>query len=190
MIQSNRLEPDDTLFVFLRVENRQVAKVRMYSNGCPVDAGNRRVTWLADVKPADSVALMAELANDPARDVTKGAVAALAHHAGRDALQPLLRIARRAPEPKSRSEALFWLAQRAGQEAVGAITDAIANDPETKVKKQAVFALSQLPPDEGVPRLIEVARTHANPAVRKQAMFWLGQSKDPRALSFFEEILR
>jgi hypothetical protein len=26
--------------------------------------------------------------------------------------------------------------------------------------------------------------------VRKQAMFWLGQSKDPRALKFFEEILR
>jgi hypothetical protein len=25
--------------------------------------------------------------------------------------------------------------------------------------------------------------------VRKQAMFWLGQSKDPRALKFFEEIL-
>jgi hypothetical protein len=26
--------------------------------------------------------------------------------------------------------------------------------------------------------------------VRKQAMFWLGQSKDPRALAFFEQILK
>jgi hypothetical protein len=25
--------------------------------------------------------------------------------------------------------------------------------------------------------------------VRKQAMFWLGQTKDPRAVKFFEEIL-
>jgi len=25
--------------------------------------------------------------------------------------------------------------------------------------------------------------------VRKQAMFWLGQSKDPRALDFFTQIL-
>ena len=58
-----------------------------------------------------------------------------------------------------------------------------------EVKKKAVFALSQLPADEGVPRLIQVARTNKNPAVRKQAMFWLGQSKDPRALAFFEEIL-
>jgi hypothetical protein len=40
-----------------------------------------------------------------------------------------------------------------------------------------------------VPLLIQTARTNKNPVVRKQAMFWLGQSKDPRALAFFEEIL-
>ena len=58
------------------------------------------------------------------------------------------------------------------------------------MKKNAVFALSQLPKNEGVPLLIKVARTNANPAVRKQAMFWLGQSKDPRALDFFAEVLK
>jgi HEAT repeat protein len=57
------------------------------------------------------------------------------------------------------------------------------------VKKQAVFALSQLPKDEGIPLLIQVARKNNNPVVRKQAMFWLGQSNDPRALQFFEEVL-
>ena len=62
-------------------------------------------------------------------------------------------------------------------------------DPETEVKRKAVFALSQLPHDEGVPKLIEIARTHRTPEVRKQAFFWLGQTKDPRAIQFFEEIL-
>jgi HEAT repeat protein len=52
-----------------------------------------------------------------------------------------------------------------------------------------VFALSQLPREEGVPKLMEVARNNRNPQVRKQAMFWLGQSHDPRAVKFFEEIL-
>jgi hypothetical protein len=37
--------------------------------------------------------------------------------------------------------------------------------------------------------LIQVARNNRNAAVRKQAMFWLGQSQDPRAVKFFEEIL-
>jgi hypothetical protein len=41
-----------------------------------------------------------------------------------------------------------------------------------------------------VPLLIDTARRNRNPVVRKQAMFWLGQSNDPRALSFFEEVLK
>jgi hypothetical protein len=49
--------------------------------------------------------------------------------------------------------------------------------------------MSQLPKDEGVPKLIEIARTQRNREVRKQAFFWLGQSNDPRALSFFEQVL-
>ena len=88
-----------------------------------------------------------------------------------------------------RSQALFWLAQKAGKEAIAVIAGAIDNDPDTEVKKKAVFALSQLPKDEGVPKLMDVARTNRNPEVRKQAMFWLGQSHDPRAVKFFEEIL-
>ena len=198
VIQSNRLEPADTLLVFLRLENRRIERVRTFDDGCPIDAGNRPVTWLRDVKPAESVALLAAIAEGQAglatagaeHTVSKGALAGLAQHAGSDAIQPLLRLARRSPEPKRRGEALFWLAQRAGHEASAAITDAIANDPDTAVKKRAVFALSQLPSEEGVPKLIEVARGHQNPAVRKQAMFWLGQSKDPRALTFFEEVLK
>ncbi len=79
---------------------------------------------------------------------------------------------------------------KAGQKVAAAITERIEQDPDTEVKKRAVFALSQMPKDEGVPLLINVARTNTNPAVRKQAMFWLGQSKDPRAVEFFAEILK
>jgi hypothetical protein len=106
-----------------------------------------------------------------------------------DALTAMIEAAHSDKSDRVRGQAIFWLAQKAGQKAVAAITDALENDPETEVKKKAVFALSQLPADEGVPRLIQVARTHKNSEVRKQAMFWLGQSKDPRALSFFEEVL-
>jgi len=40
-----------------------------------------------------------------------------------------------------------------------------------------------------VPLLINVAKTNKNPAVRKKAIFWLGQSHDPRALDFLEELV-
>jgi HEAT repeat protein len=93
-------------------------------------------------------------------------------------------------DTKVREQALFWLAQKAGKKATAALTDAIQNDPETDVKKKAVFALSQLPKDESVPQLIHVADTNSNPVIRKEAIFWLGQSHDPRALTYLEQVLK
>jgi hypothetical protein len=190
--RSLRLEPADTFYIFVRIEKREIERVRIFSEDCALEAGGRPVTWLTGVRPTDSVAFLAALAEDTSAGsrAMKGALSALAQHGVPEAVQPLIRLARQAPDSKVRGEALFWLAQRAGARAAAAITEAIEHDPETEVKKRAVFALSQLPKDEGVPKLIEVARTHRNPAVKKQAMFWLGQSKDPRALAFFEEVLK
>jgi len=50
--------------------------------------------------------------------------------------------------------------------------------------------LSQLPKEDGVPQLIHVADTNGNPVVRKEAFFWLGQSQDPRALAYLEQVLK
>ena len=84
---------------------------------------------------------------------------------------------------------LFWLGQKAGKKAINALNEA-TEDPDRAVKKKAVFALSQLPRDEAVPQLIHVADTNKDPAIRKEAMFWLGQTKDPRALDYFEKVLK
>jgi hypothetical protein len=189
------VEPPSEMRVYARVENRSVSRVRTFSLDCDVDSGGVQVVPLANVTVDDSVAWLAGLARSTGdgsatlNSVHMPALSALALHPGTAATITLVALARNDQRPRVRSQALFWLSQRAGDKAIGAISDAIAHDPETEVKRRAVFALSQLPRDEGVPRLIEVARTNANPAVRKQAMFWLGQTKDPRAVSFFEEIL-
>lgn len=185
---------DGEVVVLLRVADRQVERVRAFSADCEVDAGGRRVVWLTGVRPAASVALLKDLAESrppqAGKDkVRSGAIVAISAHDGPESTDALIRLAKDHTSGRARADALFWLAQKAGLKAAGAITDAIENDPDTKVKERAVFALSQLPGDEGVPKLIEVARTNRNPKVRQQAMFWLGQSKDPRALKFFEEVL-
>jgi hypothetical protein len=184
-----RLDSGDMFFVFYRIEQGQVSRIRTFSEECPLDAGGRTIDWLTGVNPGESVSLLATYVTAPARRTADAALAAISMHADGSALDTLAKFARGADSTHVRGQALFWLAQRAGQKAVGVITAALENDPETDVKRRAVFALSQLPRDEGVPLLINVARTNANPAVKKQAIFWLGQSKDPRALKFFEEIL-
>jgi hypothetical protein len=146
--------------------------------------------WLGSARGASGAALLARMMKtDPSDKVRDKTTFGLSVSKDPAALRTLIEAARNDASTHVRGQALFWLAHKAGQQAVATITDAIANDPETEVKKKAVFALSQLPKDEGVPKLIEVARTNRNPEVRKQAMFWLGQSHDPRAVQFFEQIL-
>jgi HEAT repeat protein len=127
--------------------------------------------------------------NDNDGQFRKEAMFALSVSKEGEAVDELIHHARNDASSQVREQALFWLAQKAGRKAAATLTEAIERDPETQVKKQAVFALSQLPKDEGIPLLIQVARKNNNPVVRKQAMFWLGQSNDPRALQFFEEVL-
>ena len=185
-----RLEPADFFFVLFRVENREIVRIRTYSANCPLDAGGKTVHWFSNVAVNDSVGFLKTFIGPNAtRRLMDSAVTAMALTEGQQPLDELITLARDGTTANVKGSALFWLAQRAGQKAVGTITAAIENDPDTEVKKKAVFALSQLPKDEGVPMLIDQARNNKNPAVRKQAMFWLGQSKDPRALRFFEEIL-
>ena len=189
------LEPASEFSVFARFEGTTLTRLRTATPDCEIDAGGLPVTWFDNVKADDSAAWLASviksagLSNERQNAVVRPALGALAMNEGNVASRSLIELARDHQVAKVRSEALFWLAQRAGQQATATIAEAIDRDPDTEVKKRAVFALSQLPKDEGVPKLIDVARTNRNAVVRQQAMFWLGQSNDPRALKFFEDVL-
>jgi hypothetical protein len=187
-----RLEPPTELAVFARVQSRRIVSVRASGVDCDLDGGGMPVVWLTGVAPDDSVTWLTALLDDPtsSRALRESALTGVGLHAAPSAANTLIRLARDSRSTDVRSKALFWLAQRASDRAVATIKDAIANDPEIEVKKRAVFALSQLPRDESVTRLMEVATTSRVAEVRRQAMFWLGQSKDPRAVDFFEKILR
>jgi HEAT repeat protein len=184
-----RLEPAPNVMVLIRLQTNAIRRIRTLSADCQVDAGGLQVYWLGDVNAAQSVEFLKTLiANEP-RDHSDNALSAIALHRDAAASAAILDLAKNGA-PRLRPRALVWIARRAESQAAGIITHAIDNDPDVEVKRQAVSALSQLPRDEGVPLLIKLARSHTNPVVRKQAMQRLGQINDPRALSFFEEVLR
>ncbi len=250
-----RLEGAAEFYVFFRIENKQVQKIRSFSIDCNVDGGGLPFIWLAGVNPAQSVGLLESQIPNSDKKVVNGAVSAIGLHRdpsadaaldrlsaapnddetrrqaafwlgnsrGRHGYESLLRIVKEDPSdrvrenavfamsqskesgaipaivavarddksPKVREKALFWLAQRAERQiSEEAIRRAIEQDPETQVKKQAIFALTQIKNGDGVPALIEIARNNKNPVLRKEAMQWLGRSKDPRAVKFFEDVLK
>jgi hypothetical protein len=88
-----------------------------------------------------------------------------------------------------RKSAVFWLGQAAGAAVADDLGGIVADAADVEIQDAAVFALSQLRDGAGVPSLLTIARTHHSAKVRRTAMFWLAQSKDPRAVALFEEIL-
>jgi len=164
---------------------------RFAAVGQPESLREKAIFWLGAARGRRGYERLRRiLAEDASDRIREKAIFALSISKEPQAVDTMIAAAHDDASAHVRGQALFWLAQKAGKKAVGAISGAIENDPDTEVKKKAVFALQQLPSGEGVPMLIQVARANRNPAVRKQAMFWLGQSNDPRALAFFEEVLK
>lgn len=96
-----------------------------------------------------------------------------------------------AKSPKSsielRKKAIFWLSQSGSSATELAAIYASVTEPE--LKEQAIFALAQCEDSTVVDRLVDIARKDPNPEMRKKAIFWLGQSDNPRAAQYIEQIL-
>lgn len=157
----------------------------------PEQVRQKAAFWLGSTRGRRGFeALKKILAADPSDQVRDRALQALAQSREPGAVDLLIATARNDRSPRIRGQALVWLSRQAGMKAVGPIQQAIENDPEREVKRRAVSALQQMPNGEGIPLLIQLARTSVNPEVRKQAMNSLGQSRDQRAISFFEDVLK
>lgn len=190
-----QLEPPKEMIVLVRVSGKAVDRLRTFAPSCAIDAGEMPMIWFDGVTPDASATWLASVARKAAESgernppLLQSSMSALDLTPGPVALRSLIAFAKDDARPTVRSRAISSLAFRAEAEAGATIQNAIANDPDTEVKKAAVGALARMPKDEGVPLLIQVARTNRNVDVRRQAMNLLGQSKDARAVSFFEEIL-
>jgi HEAT repeat protein len=145
--------------------------------------------WLGAARGATGAEVIDRLSRTDGDDDFREHLTFVLTLTGDAGIDRLVDLARHDASSRVRGQALFWVAQKAGERAVGTLAAALDDDPDVEVRKRAVFAISQLPKDEGVPKLIALAGTHRDREVRKQAMFWLGQTGDPRALTFFEQVL-
>ena len=156
----------------------------------PESLRGKTAFWLGSARGRFGYKLLRTMAQkDPSDRARKKVVFALYVSHDSDSVSEIIRMAKDDSSPGVRGQALFWLAQKATKRAVGAVSAAVNEDPNARVRRIAVFAVSRLPRSQGVPLLIRIAETNQHPSVRKQAIFWLGQSRDPRALAFFEQVL-
>lgn len=129
------------------------------------------------------------IANDKDLKVRERAVQTLANSKEPEAVDLLISLARTDKDVRIRSQAVGELARKPGPKILNTLSGALA-DPDEQVQRRAVSALQQLPDGQGIPLLIQVVKTTKSEPLRKAAMNSLKNSQDPRALSFFEEVLK
>ena len=72
------LEPPSEFYVLARMEAGEIVRIRSFTPECEIDAGGLPLVWLTDLKPADGVAWLVQMARG-SKDINirKAAVSAL-----------------------------------------------------------------------------------------------------------------
>lgn len=124
-----RLEAGTEILVMVRLVDKQVERIRTFSDDCPLDAGNRKVYWLEGVTAADSVRYLESLIslkeqtgtpNDIRKRLNSGAISAIGQH--RDgAVDALITLAKQNQDTSARSSAFSALGRSKDPRAVAFI---------------------------------------------------------------------
>lgn len=162
---------------------------RFMAAGQPENVRLRAVSYIG-ARPRGLDLLKKLIANDPDSRVRERAVSSLASSRQPEALDLLIAIAKSDNDARLRSQAVSGLGRKSGQKVVATLTGVIETDRDPSVRRRALSSLQSMPDGEGVPVLIQMARTQKDLETRKQAMTSLQHSRDPRALAFFEEVIK
>ena len=187
-----KLEGADTMVLLFRIVNRQVERVRVFSEDCQLDAGGRDITWLTGVRPAESVSLLESLATaqsgaDRRDRVLDGTITAIALHDDAAADASLERLLATSQPQSVRTRVPFWLGNTRGRRGFEILRRVVKDDPSQEVRKKAVFGLSQSKEAEAVDVLIDNARNNADSNVRGESIFWLAQKAGSKAAAAITE---
>ena len=88
-----------------------------------------------------------------------------------------------------RKQALFWAGQNGGAstESFAELYDKMT---DAEIKEQLIFVLSQRGRDaKALDKLMSIAKNDKDKELRSKAVFWFGQSRDPRAVKFLEDLI-
>ncbi len=176
------LEGSREIAILFRAENHQITKIRVASTDCTLDAGGLPFLWLTNVKPAESVHLLAAFVLKERSDFRDSddrhghqALGAIALHADDSAEAALESFVRPDSAEELRKQAAFWLGEARGKAGLAALQKMAHSDPSTDVRAHVTFALSVSREPGAIDEMIRMANDDESAHVRGQALFWLAQ---------------
>jgi hypothetical protein len=185
---SLKLEGTRQLVVLYRLEAKQVAKIRVASDSCTLDAGGLPFLWLTGVKPSESVALLATYVRGSNfedrgdRGIAHGTLTAIAMHADASADRALESFVMPEQPENLRRQTAFWMGAARGSAGLIALQRMAKTDPSSDVRAHVAFALSVSHEAGALDEMIRMAHDDTNSHVRGQALFWLAQKAGKKAV--------
>jgi hypothetical protein len=175
------LEPSAQALILFRVVAGAVERIRALSPYCEIDPGEAPFHWIADVAPAQSVALLAALATrEPPLASAAGAIAV---HGDPAADQALDRFAAAGQPDTLRQRAIACLGSERGRHGFETLKALIEGDPAERIRTRAISALSYSKEPEAVDLLIALSQSGQDAKVRAQAVRELGNKRDAKAVA-------
>jgi HEAT repeat protein len=183
-----KLEGPRQLVVLLRLEARQVVRIRVASDDCTLDAGGLPFIWLTGVKPAESVALLetfvrsADFESHGDHGIGNGALTAIALHADASADRAFESLVTPDQREGLRRQAAFWMGAARGPAGFTALQRMAKNDSSSDVRAHVAFALSVSHEAGAIDEMIRMAHDDTISHVRGQALFWIAQKAGKKAV--------
>jgi len=183
-----KLEGTRQLIVLYRLEAKQVAKIRVASDDCTLDAGGLPFIWLTGVKAPESVALLAtyvhgaDFEGHGEHKIGHGALTAIALHADASADRALESFVTPEQREELRRQAAFWMGAARGKAGPSALQHMAKTDASSDVRAHVAFALSVSHETGALEEMIRMAHDDTSSHVRGQALFWLAQKAGKEAV--------
>jgi hypothetical protein len=182
------LEPPDHAVILFRVDEGAVERIRTLSPDCEIDAGDLTVHWLADVKPAESVALLDTFASQRERFMD-GAMSAIGAHADPAADAAIGRFLASSQPESVRLRVVIRLGNTRGRQGFDMLKTVVAGDPSDRVRERAIATLGNSREPEALDLLMSIARKDANPRMRMQAVSALDRHSGAKVLGTLKEAI-
>ncbi len=178
------LEGGTEFYIFLRVENQRVEKVRTFSMDCAVDGGGLPLYWLTGGTAASSLQFLASLVPqtnlEGERRLASGAIAAMALHKDPAADGLLDRLAQAEQPETVRRQAIQWLGRARGRHGYETLAKLVREEPNDGVREMAMEALGRTKQPEAIGLVVRVAKEDRSARVRGRALHWLAR-RAPKA---------
>ncbi len=184
-IKLERKEDPNQVAVFLLTDatgsQPKFTKVKTFNLAEPYVFENRPVYWLGNVDANQSVAVIesAMRANMQSKDLTRGALRAIAVHNSPRAIPLLKDVASKETDVELQRSAISNLSRIKTQDGLDALSDLYDNAGSDTLKEEIIAGIARNESRKATDKLLAIAKNDPNPRMRQRAIRRLSTNRGP-----------